>query len=69
MENITYKITSIHCGHCVHTIKMELADMDGVKAVDVDIDTKLVNVQFDSPATTQKIEQLLQEINYPVEKA
>jgi len=69
MEKISYKIPGIHCGHCVHTIKMELADMDGVKAVDVDIDTKLVNVQFDSPATTQKIEQLLQEINYPVEKA
>jgi len=69
MENISYKISGIHCGHCVHTIKMELADMDGVKAVDVDIDTKIVNVQFDSPATTQKIEQLLQEINYPVEKA
>ncbi len=68
MENITYKIPAIHCGHCVHTIKMELAEMDGVKVVEIDGDTKLVNIQYESPATVQKIEQLLQEINYPVEK-
>jgi copper chaperone CopZ len=68
METVTYKIPAIHCGHCVHTIKMELADMGGVKSVEVDGGTKLVTIQYESPATTQKIEQLLQEINYPVEK-
>ena len=69
METITYKVPGIHCHHCVHTIKMELSDMDGVQNVDVNGESKMVSIQFESPATTEKIEQLLQEINYPVDKS
>lgn len=69
METITYKVPGIHCHHCVHTIKMELSDMDGVQSVDVNGESKMVSIQFESPATTEKIEQLLQEINYPIDKS
>ena len=68
MESIPYKVPGIHCHHCVHTIKMELIDLEGVTQVDVDGVTKSVSVQFQPPATALKIEQLLEEINYPAEK-
>jgi len=54
--------------HCVHTIKTELADLEGVKSVEADAATKKVVVSFDAPASEEKIEKLLAEINYPVVK-
>lgn len=65
MSNITYHVPSIHCGHCVHTIKMELSDLEGVRNVQADLSSKQVSVEFAPPATPEKIEQLLMEINYP----
>jgi copper chaperone CopZ len=54
--------------HCVHTIKTELSDLAGVKNVSADATTKKVVVEFDEPANEEKIEKLLEEINYPVQK-
>lgn len=65
MKTITYKIPNISCGHCVHTIKMEVSDLQGVKSVDASADQKTATVTFDEPATDEKIRTLLAEINYP----
>jgi len=54
--------------HCVHTIKTELGEHEGVKSVEADPATKQVVVDFDAPATPASIESLLAEINYPVKK-
>ena len=68
MQTITYTVPNISCMHCVHTIKTELSDLAGVKSVEADANSKKVNVTYDAPATPEKIEKLLAEINYPVEK-
>ena len=68
MTSITYKVPNISCGHCVHTIKMEVGELPGVKSVEAAVDTKLVTIGYDDPATREKIEALLTEIDYPVEK-
>jgi copper chaperone CopZ len=52
--------------HCVHTIKMEISELEGVKSVDADAGTKKATITFDAPATEAKIKQTLAEINYPV---
>lgn len=65
MESKTFVVPNISCGHCVHTIQNEVADVDGVKSVKADQQTKKVTVQWDTPATWAKIEKVLQEINYP----
>jgi copper chaperone len=66
MNTVTYNIPAINCGHCVHTIKTELSDLDGVKSVEGSPETKKITVEFDSPATEESIKSLLKEINYPV---
>jgi copper chaperone CopZ len=66
MTTVKYSIPNISCGHCVHTIQTEVADLEGVKAVKADMTTKAVEITFDIPATEEKIKKLLQEINYPV---
>ncbi|HEY44641.1 MAG TPA: heavy-metal-associated domain-containing protein [Anaerolineae bacterium] len=62
---VTYNVPNISCGHCVHTIQMELMELIGVSNVQVSEETKQVTVEFDPPATEEQIVSLLTEINYP----
>ncbi len=66
MTTITYSVPGIHCMHCTHTIEMEVGELDGVKSVKADLDTKNVKIDFDAPANEEKIKALLTEIEYPV---
>jgi copper chaperone CopZ len=65
MESKTFTVPNISCGHCTHTVEMELGDLAGVQNVKADIQSKQVMVEWDQPATWQQIESLLVEINYP----
>jgi copper chaperone CopZ len=65
MENRTFTVPAIHCGHCTHTIEMEVGDIPGVQQVKAHLDNKQVFVQWDEPATWDKIKATLVEINYP----
>lgn len=65
MEAQTLNVPNISCGHCVNSIKTELEEMDGVKSVTGDAAAKTVTVEFDAPATLEKIRKTLAEINYP----
>jgi copper chaperone len=64
-NTITYTIPNISCGHCVHTIKNEVTELEGVQSVDANMDTKQATITFEPPATEEKIKALLAEINYP----
>jgi copper chaperone len=66
MKTVTYSVPAIHCMHCVHTIQMEVADLQGVDSVKADMNTKLVEIAFDAPASEESIKKLLADINYPV---
>ncbi len=68
MQTMTVKTPAISCKHCVHTIQSEVGELPGVKSVQALEDSKLVTIAFDDPATKEKIEALLAEIGYPVEK-
>jgi copper chaperone len=67
MTTVTYNIPAIHCSHCTHTIEMEVGELQGVQNVKADLDTKKVQIKFDTPASEEKIKALLAEIEYPVE--
>jgi copper chaperone CopZ len=68
MATVTVSVPNISCGHCVHTIQTELAELDGVTKVEASAETKLVTIAYEAPATIEAIEALLAEINYPVQK-
>ena len=65
MGKKTFSIPNISCGHCVNAIKTELTELDGVSAVEGDIEGKSVDVEWDIPATEDIIKNKLAEINYP----
>ena len=58
-------VPSISCKHCAHTIKMELMELDGVREVIVDVETKDVKITYAAPADEEALRSLLAEINYP----
>ena len=41
---INYTVSAMHCGHSKASVTEELSEVEGVEAVDVDLDTKLVVV-------------------------
>ena len=67
MTTVKYNVPNISCGHCVHTIQMEVGDLEGVQSVKASNETKEVEVVFDPPATEDQIVALMKEINYPPE--
>lgn len=66
-QTVHYNIPAISCGHCVHTIQMELRDLEGVESVVAEQESKIATITFSGPATEDKIIALLKEINYPPE--
>ena len=65
METKTLAIPNISCGHCVMSIKNELSEMEGVSEVEGDPESKSITLEWDAPATLEKIKDTLKEINYP----
>ena len=65
MTTKTFVVPNISCGHCTHTIESELSEVAGVQSVKADQESKQVVVNFDAPATEEKIVETLHEINYP----
>jgi copper chaperone CopZ len=45
MEAKLYSVTAMHCAHCQAAVSRELQGVDGVEAVEVDLETKLVAVR------------------------
>lgn len=65
MERETLSIPNISCGHCVMSIKNELSEMEGVKSVNGNPEAKSIDIEWESPASLEKIKETLKEINYP----
>ena len=65
MDEHTFSIPNISCGHCTATIENELKEMAGVTGVQSDISAKTVTVQWQSPMKRDTIITTLKEINYP----
>ena len=61
MQTKKFEVPNISCGHCVMTIKNEVGELAGVEA---DKDTRMVEVEWQEPATWDQIKDLLVEINY-----
>jgi copper chaperone CopZ len=67
VEKETLAVPNISCGHCVMSIKNELSEMEGVNSVEGNPEAKSIMVEFESPATLERIKETLKEINYPAE--
>ena len=68
MSNVTLNVPDISCEHCERTITNTLQPVNGVRSVQVDIPARQVRVDYDeSQVSVDKMKDLLQEEDYPVE--
>lgn len=65
MEKTKLSVPNISCGHCVMAIKRELNEIAGVSNVEGDPQKKEITVEWNQPATLEKIKSTLKEMNYP----
>ncbi len=64
MTSVTYQVTGMTCGHCVHAVSSELQDLDGVRDVTVELvpgGESPVTVTSDIALTEQAIAAALDE--------
>lgn len=64
MESKTYNIPAISCEGCVRAIRGELGELEGVRVLAADSDTRQVTVAWQAPASEAAIVDLLTEIDY-----
>ena len=43
-ETVTYNVPAIHCEHCAMSIREEVSEVEGVDAVVVDLESKVVSI-------------------------
>lgn len=67
MAKKTFIVPNISCGHCTRTIETELGELPGITHVKAEVASKQVTVEWQEPATWDKVRALLEEINYPAE--
>ena len=64
MTTVTYQVKGMTCEHCVHAVRGELSDLDGVTDVAVDLHPggqSEVTVTSDSPLATEAVAAALDE--------
>ncbi len=59
-----FTVPSVSCGPCVTAITKEVSGLQGVKNVDVDLNTKHVRVETDNQVSTEAIVGAINEAGY-----
>jgi copper chaperone len=68
MATTVLNVPDISCEHCQRTITNALTPVAGVRAVNVDIPAKQVQVDYDdAQVDVEQMKEILQEEDYPVE--
>jgi copper chaperone len=65
--NLRLFVPAMSCGHCVRAIERGLRELPGVARVEVRLDKKTVDIDFEPPAEESALRDLLAELGYPVE--
>jgi copper chaperone len=66
MTDITLSVPEISCDHCKMSIEGAVGELAGVDRVEVSVDTKMVDVSFDSPADRDAVVAAIEEQGYAV---
>jgi copper chaperone len=59
----TYTVPGIHCGHCAASIEEEVSGVEGVVAVDVDLDAKVVTIRGEA-LSDEALRAAIEEAGY-----
>jgi copper ion binding protein len=60
----TWQVVGMTCGHCVSAVREELSALDGVRSVDVELETGRVTVASDRPLAAPSVAAAVEEAGY-----
>lgn len=66
MTRTTYRVTGMTCEHCVRAVSSEVAHIDGVTDVQVDLSSGEVIVTSDAPLDAGDVRAAVDEAGYEV---
>jgi copper chaperone CopZ len=64
MSTTTVTVMGMNCGGCAASVREELGDIPGVRAVDVDLPTGTVIIQSEGPVADAAIKGAVEEAGY-----
>ena len=64
VADTTFEVPEMSCGHCVSALNDAVADVEGVESVDVDLASKLVDVE--GSADEEAVRQAIEAAGYEV---
>ena len=65
MQTVSYSVPGMHCGHCKEAVEREVSSVEGVAAVEADLETKLVAVDGEG-VTDAAVRAAIEEAGYEV---
>ena len=60
----TWTVSGMTCGHCVASVTEEVSEIDGVTAVDVDLESGAVTVTSEQPLDEAAVRGAVEEAGY-----
>lgn len=66
MASTTLSVPEIHCGHCKSAIEGAVGPLDGVRTVEVDVDSRSVRVEHDDAVTVRALVDVIEDQGYDV---
>ena len=61
------KVSRMHCNHCVDKITRFVSEIKGVSEVRVDLEARIVRVDYESPATLEAIKEAILDSGFEME--
>ncbi|MGW3967654.1 heavy-metal-associated domain-containing protein [Amycolatopsis sp. NPDC005003] len=64
MIETSYTVEGMTCGHCATSVREEVSEVDGVRQVDVDVESGRVTVTSDTPLSADAVAAAVTEAGY-----
>ena len=64
LSTAVYTVAGMTCGHCVNSVTEEVGAIDGVRNVDVVLESGQVTVTSAAPLTVETVEAAVEEAGY-----
>lgn len=66
MTTTTLSVPEIHCGHCKSAIEGAVGPLEGVRVVEVDVETAQVRVDHDDTLALRTVVDAIEDQGYDV---
>ncbi|WP_028644612.1 heavy-metal-associated domain-containing protein [Nocardioides sp. URHA0020] len=64
MTSSSWQVAGMTCAHCVAAVREEIGGLDGVRSVEVVLDTGAVTVESDAPLERSAVAAAVEEAGY-----